>query len=546
MISRLCLPQFADSNNRALRERTLFAQRETYQWVHAPGQPPYCRGLPPGEAFGRMKQLRMRLDLVESAIDYGLARLRRLRGRNGRVARFRRYHTLDGLPPVAKRWFSDQEFARQRISGINPLLIRRADAIPENFPVTDEILHPVLPQGVTVKALLDQRRLFIQDYHEIAGLPLVMGRFQTAPIGLFWLDERRRLMPLAIQLGQSPEEAPVIFTPRDDRWLWLMARTHFQCADGTFHEVVAHLGRTHLFVETFWVATCRTLPAQHPLYALLRPHFLGTVAINYAARNTLIAPGGPIDESVAVGSEGALTLLARDYANWSFEQFDPVTQIEARGVADPDLLPGYYYRDDALALHRIIRSYVNDLLRLFYRSDEDVRGDMELQHWARELAAEHGGRVKGLPLHGGGLERFEDLHRIVSQLLFVCSVEHAAVNNGQYDQFGYIPNTPGAMYLPPPVDLGERSEANFVYALPPPYSVFQQLALVHLLSEETTTPLGSYPEDFFPDLPEAQAVVDRLRDDLDRAGHQIIARNRRLDVPYRYLEPAKVARSINT
>jgi hypothetical protein len=545
MISRLCLPQFADSNNRTLRARTLFAQRETYQWVHAPGQPPYCRGLPPGEAFGRMKQLRMRLDLVESAIDYGLARLRRLRGRNDRVARFRRYHTLDGLPPVAKRWFSDQEFARQRIAGINPLLIRRADAIPENFPVTDEILHPVLPQGVTVKALLDQRRLFIQDYHEIAGLPLVMGRFQTAPIGLFWLDERRRLMPLAIQLGQSPEEAPVIFTPRDDRWLWLMARAHFQCADGTFHEVVAHLGRTHLFVETFWVATCRTLPAQHPLYALLRPHFFGTVAINYAARNTLIAPGGPIDESVAVGSEGALTLLARDYANWSFEQFDPVTQIEARGVADPDLLPGYYYRDDALALHRIIRTYVNDLLRVFYRSDEDVRGDMELQHWARELAAEHGGRVKGLPLHGGGLERFEDLHRIVSQLLFVCSIEHAAVNNGQYDQFGYIPNTPGAMYLPPPVDLGERSEANFVYALPPPYSVFQQLTLVHLLSEETTTPLGSYPEDFFQGVPEAQAVVDRLRDDLDQAGHQIIARNRRLDVPYRYLEPPKVARSIN-
>ncbi|MEA3274287.1 MAG: lipoxygenase family protein [Pseudomonadota bacterium] len=359
------------------------------------------------------------------------------------------------------------------------------------------------------------------------------------------MDDQRHLMPLAIQLGQSPAESPLIFTQKDERWLWLTARSHVQCADGTYHEIISHLARTHLFVETFWVATCRTLPAQHPLYELLRPHFTGTIEINHQARNTLIVPGGPIDESIAVGSEGSLTLVGREYAQWSFEHFDPIAQIQARGVGDPELLPGYQYRDDALAIYQIIRTYVNDLLRFYYRSDDDVCADKELQGWAQELAADDGGQVKGLPLREGRLQRFEDLHQIIAQLLFVCSVEHAAVNNGQYAQLGYIPNTPGAMYLPPPQDRTPRSEANFVYALPPLRAVGEQLTLVHLLSQQTMTPLGSYPDGFFQGAPQAQAVVDRLRDDLARAGHRIAQRNAGLEVPYRYLEPQLIGRSIS-
>jgi hypothetical protein len=545
MTAHLLLPGSATPDQRALRARTLFAQREAYQWVHAPGQPPFCRGIPEGESFGKMKQVRLKLDLAESVANLAIAAVRRLRGGNDTIASFKRYYSLPAMPDVARRWASDREFARQRLDGINPLLIRRADEIPESFPVTEATVEGLLPAGTTLAGLLDRRRLFIQDYGAIAGLPKVFGRFQTAPIALFWVDDQRRLMPLAIQLGQSPAEAPIIFTPKDEHWVWLTARAHVQCADGTYHEIVAHLARTHLFVETFWVATCRALPAQHPIYALLRPHFEGTIAINNAARNTLIAPGGPIDESIAVGSEGSLTLVAREYANWTFQDFDPVAQIEARGVGDADLLPGYHYRDDALALYQVIRTYVHDLLRIFYPSDEEVRADEELQDWVATLAADEGGRVKGLPLSDHKLQRFEDLHLIIARLLFVCSVEHAAVNNGQYDQFGYIPNTPGAMFLPPPEDRTPRSEANFVYALPPPYAVGQQLTLVHLLSERTETPLGTYPDDFFQGVPRAQAAVDRFSDDLAQVGLRIAERNRSLEVPYRYLAPHLVARSIN-
>lgn len=184
-------------------------------------------------------------------------------------------------------------------------------------------------------------------------------------------------------------------------------------------------------------------------------------------------------------------------------------------------------------------------MRVFYPSDEEVQADEELQDWVATLAADDGGRVKGLPLSDHKLQRFEDLHLIISRLLFVCSVEHAAVNNGQFEQFGYIPNTPGAMFLPPPEDRTPRSEANFVYALPPPSSVGQQLALVHLLSQRTEAALGTYPDDFYQGLPQAQAVIDRFRDDLAQVGFQIAERNRCLEVPYSFLAPHLVGRSIN-
>ena len=317
-----------------------------------------------------------------------------------------------------------------------------------------------------------------------------------------------------------------------------------QSADGTYHEIVAHLTRTHLVMETFWVAACRSLPPQHPLHVLLKPHFTGTIHINDDARGTLIAPGGPIDESIAIGAEGCKTLIGLEYADWFFDVDEPRADFEARGVLDDAVLPHYHYRDDSLALYDVIARYIGDLLRVFYKSDEDVRGDGELQLWMQTLVAREGGRVRGLPLTDGQLMTVDDLVKIVSQIIFSVSVEHAAVNNGQYDQFGWIPNTPGAMYLPPPNDRDPRSEKNFVYALPDAYAVGQQLALVHLLSQRTLTPLGMYPDDFFRGHEAARHALDRFRADLEDAGRAMLERNASLAVPYQYLEPWRIGRSI--
>ncbi len=540
------LPQYASQQASTRRARALFVQREAYRWVHAPGQPPFCKGVPAGEAFTKTKAFLMDWDIGRTLADLALAAVIRFGRSDATIASFTRYYPLQRLPDVARkqRWQRDEDFARQRINGINPGLIKLAQEIPKKFPVTDDLLRGVLPAGETLAKLLDERRLFLVDYEALQGLERVTGRFQVAAIGLFWRDSRGQLMPLAIQLGQSEREAPVIFTPADEKWLWLMARTHLQCADGTYHEIVAHLLRTHLVMETFWVAAARALPPDHPLYVLLRPHFTGTIELNSEARSKMIAPGGPIDEAIAIGAEGSLTLIGQEYGHWSFADYDPYVDMERRGVLNAEILPDYYYRDDALRFYDAIRKYVESVLRYYYRSDEDVQNDSELQSWIVELISDDGGRVRGLPVENGKLNTFRDLHQIIAQILFLCSIEHAAVNNGQYDQFGFIPNTPGALYLPPPTDKSPRSEANLVYALPPAKAVGEQILLVHLLSLATLTPLGTYPEDFFVGVGGVRSALDYFRADLADIERDIADRNARLAVPYRYLDPSLVGRSI--
>ncbi|MCU0919065.1 MAG: hypothetical protein MUF16_01815 [Burkholderiaceae bacterium] len=541
---RICLPGAADSFEQAVRKRMLFAQRQAHEWTHAPGLPPYCRDLPASEAFTAEKNRWMAIDLVESVADYLLALVARIGHRNASVASFRRYYPLRPIPSVASRWMQDEEFARQRLDGINPYLLKLATELPEHFPVTDDTLRGVLPEGSRLATLLAERRLFLLDYALLHGLVPVLGRFCVAPIALFWRDGAGQLMPLAIQLGQSPAEAPVIFTPRDERWTWLMARSFVQCADGAYHEVVAHLQRTHLVMEPVWVAAARTLPEQHPLYQLLRPHFTGTLDINHMARGSLLAPGGPIDETIAIGAEGSLTLVGMAYDEWTFDDTDPVADLRRRGLDSAEVLPHYHYRDDALALYGAIRDFVEGVLRAYYRDDADVQSDPELQAWAQELESRDGARIRRLPLVDGRFQRIEDLHEVVSRFIFNASVEHAAVNNGQYDQFGWIPNTPGSMYLPPPRDHTVNDEASFVYALPDGLGVGEQLALVHLLSKRTTKPLGTYDEDFLVDNLAARGALDRFRARLDDIGRAIVERNRGLKVPYLYLQPWRVARSI--
>ena len=74
-----------------------------------------------------------------------------------------------------------------------------------------------------------------------------------------------------------------------------MAKTIVQIADANFHQAVSHLGRTHLFIEPFVIATHNQLSPTHPLSIVLTPHFAGTLAINDPAARILAAAGGLID-----------------------------------------------------------------------------------------------------------------------------------------------------------------------------------------------------------------------------------------------------------
>jgi Lipoxygenase len=531
---------------RLANERSLAVNRERYKWQHIPGMPPFSKHNP--EVAELRAEGRLGYDYSMSVLNgvfSGIAWTLDKSKRANRLSQYSRAYALRQKPDVATRWRTDAEFARQRLNGVNPLLLQRITQIPEKFAVTEEHVRYVLPGGVTLRSLLAEGRLFLCDWVELEQCPVAFGRFLSAPLALFWLDRNRQLMPLAIQLAQSIQDAKVVFTPSDEPWLWLTARTHVQAADAALHEIVAHLFRTHLTMETVFVAMCRTLPPQHPVHQFLAPHFEGTIYVNRGARETMIAPGGPIDEAIAVGTDGAYWLIAKAWETFSFTDLDPRENLQRRGVQSAEDLPGYYYRDDALLLWDAIGRYTENVLRHFYTDDAEVARDECLAHWFMELTTAEGGGISGIPGSDGNFRTFDNLHRMVRITMFTATCEHSAVNNGQYDIFGFIPNAPGAMYLPPPTTFDISSEGMFTYGLPPFKAVATQLKLVHLLSTPPMSRLGQYPAEFLREHQEVRRMVDRFLVDLDDIAFAIESRNARVPVPYTYLQPESIANSVS-
>ncbi len=571
------------------RDRALEVNQAIYRWKHLAGLPAFCDGLPKPEVDTSFDAARAAYDITTSI---GSAAIKTVgwtlyNARKNKLTHYDRFSLARTRPKVASRWLDDEEFARQRLNGVNPLLIERCEEIPEKFAVTNDRVHAVIGPE-TLETLAGTGRLYLCDWQELEGVPVNLGRFLTAPMALFWLDRRKVLMPLAIQLGQSAAEAPFVFTPADDRWLWLTARTHVQTADAAYHEVLTHLFRTHLSMETVKVALCRALPPQHPVHELLDPFFAGTISINHKARNDLIAPGGPIDLAISVGSDGAYWLMNQANETFKFTDLHPIKNLRerripdlerpylrdphdrppcqcdhtrackriedpkecdcshtARCLASDDKLPGYHYRDDVLLLWDAVGRFAHKVLRLYYKDDAAVAADEELADWCRELTSREGGRMKGLPLNNGKFTIFADLRYVVQQVIFTASCEHSAVNNGQYDYFGYIPNAPGSVYLPPPKTLDPKNEAEFCYMLPPMKSVDVQMTLVHLLSAPPMSRLGDFPDQFFLSIDPVHKEIDRFRDDLDQIALHIQERNKHLPVPYTYLDPVQIAGSVN-
>ena len=105
---------------------------------------------------------------------------------------------------------------------------------------------------------------------------------------LFYVGSDGKLKPIAIQLGQDPDDFP-IWTPNDGEWAWLLAKIWFRNADFQVHQMTSHLAYTHLLVEPIAIATFMCLPPQHPVYKLLRWHIQFVIAINTIGRKRIVS-----------------------------------------------------------------------------------------------------------------------------------------------------------------------------------------------------------------------------------------------------------------
>ncbi|MFN6469804.1 MAG: lipoxygenase family protein [Nostoc sp. SerVER01] len=474
-------------------------------------------------------------------------------------------------PEVAKNWQSDIEFGRQRLNGMNPVMIRKCKPgdinTDGNFAVNNEIINPVRGKDIDLTSALAENRLYILDYpifNKIitADLADQLGRYLQSPICLFYVDDQKQLVPVAIQLeektGAKNENIKQIFTPNSLPEDWSAAKLAVVSADLAYHEMLSHLLNTHLIIEPFAVSTNRKLSPQHILYQLLKPHFFNTLPINDMARNIFLGRGRLFDKTASLGYVGSNEILNRGYngINYSYEQ----TENQAQGLnfyqlalpynlvaRQVDELPNYYYRDDALLIWDAIKNYVDDVLRSHYKNDAEIIGDHQLQNWKDELL--NNGNIKGLltPDKCNQLNTLDDLIEIATNIIFTATAQHSAVNFGQYDYAAWIPNNPFAVYKPF-LDLFEPESENKVtlaQRLPKRFQSIVQIVLVKLLtiappysSKSLLTLTNPFSE------PMAKQAFNKFQTSLQEIETKISIRNASVSQPYTYLLPSRIAQSI--
>ncbi|XP_055450171.1 polyunsaturated fatty acid lipoxygenase ALOX12 [Psammomys obesus] len=534
------------------RDRELKERRQTYCWATwKEGLPRTiaadCKeDLPPNMRFHEEKRLDFEWTLKAGVLEMGLKRVYTL---------LRSWNCLEDFDQifwgrksalaekVHQRWQEDELFGYQFLNGANPMLLRRATSLPARLalpPGTGEL-------QAQLEKELQNGSLFEADFILLDGIPanVIEGerQFLAAPLVMLRLDPAGKLLPMAIQI-QPPRPgcpAPALFLPSDPPLAWLLAKIWVRSSDFQLQELQFHLLHTHLVAEVIAVATMRCLPGLHPVFKLLVPHIRYTMEINTRSRTQLISDGGIFDQVVSTGGGGHVQLLRRAVAQLTYRALCPPDDLADRGLLS---VPGALYARDALQLWEVTSRYVKGMVHLFYQSDAVVQGDPELQAWCQEIT-EVGlchAQDRGFPV---SFQSRAQLCHFLTMCVFTCTSQHAAINQGQLDWYGWVPNAPCTMRMPPPTSKDGVTMETVMGSLPDAQKACLQMTITWHLGrlQPDMVPLGHHKEKYFSD-PRSKAVLSQFQADLGNLEKEITARNAQLELPYEYLKPSRVENSI--
>jgi len=420
-------------------------------------------------------------------------------------------------------WRKDEEFARQMVAGLDPVIIQRLQSFPPKSKLDPDMYGSQLSSitashvetnldGLTVEQALDDNKLFILDHHE-AVTPYVnrINSLSTkiyASRTILFLKKDGTLRPVAIELSLPPsdqgrESVRKVFTPADEGGqgaLWQLAKAYVAINDSGYHQLISHWLKTHAVTEPFVIATNRQLSVMHPVHKLLSPHFRDTMNINALARQILINAGGFLERTVFPGKY-AMEMSAVVYKDWRFDEQGLPADLLKRGMAVVDssmphglklMIEDYPYAVDGLEIWFAIDSWVKEYLSLYYHNDDAVKSDTELQAWWTEIRNVGHGDKKDEPWWYR-METVEEVEKALTTIIWVASALHAAVNFGQYPYGGYMPNRPSMSrrFIPEEgsqefSELVENPDLFFLGTISSRFQTTLGMVLVEILSNHST------------------------------------------------------------
>ncbi|KAJ3670654.1 hypothetical protein LUZ60_008080 [Juncus effusus] len=482
------------------------------------------------------------------------------------------------LPHVIKEdkfaWMSDEEFGREMLAGVNPVLIRRLEEFPptskldrrvygdHTSTITAEHIEKNL-EGLSVHEALSKNRIFILDHHDnfmpyLSKINALSGNYIYATRTLLFLKEDETLKPVAIELSlphpDGFEHGPIskVYTPAlegVESSIWLLAKTYVVVNDSCFHQLISHWLNTHAVMEPFIIATHRQLSVMHPIHKLMSPHYVDTMNMNALARQTLINAGGFFEATIFL-RKYALTMSSDVYKSWRLNEQGLPDDLIKRGMAveDPSspnklrlLIKDYPYAVDGLAVWSAIELWVNEYCSIYYPNDDNVIHDNELQAWWKEVREVGHGDLKDKSWWPQ-MHTVNELTQTCTTIIWIASALHAAVNFGQYSYAGYLPNRPTVSRLPMPEHgteeykkLEKDLETVFLKTITSQKQSMYSVSLIEVLSRHSTDEvyLGQRDIPEWTSDDEALTAFDRFSERLIRIEEKINQMNQDPDLKNR-------------
>lgn len=155
------------------------------------------------------------------------------------------------------------------------------------------------------------------------------------------------------------------------------------------------------------------------------------------------------------------------------------------------VLQDYPYATDGLEIWVAIKKWVKDFCSFFYKDDEAIRADVELQGWWSEIRTlGHGDKLNETWWYQ--MTTISNLVEALTTLIWTTSAQHASLNYGQYAYNGYPPNRPTLCkkFIPHEgtTEFGEflkDPDKFFLKMLPDRFEMSLAVALVNVLSRHT-------------------------------------------------------------
>ncbi len=337
-------------------------------------------------------------------------------------------------------------------------------------------------------------------------------RFTPATITLLIQDKTSKaLTPVAISVSGKAGNGLQLFTrARCTPFAWIYALQAAKCSITVYGIWLGHVYHWHIVTAALQMTLFNSFDGNHPIYEMLAPQSEYLIPFDDAL--LLLWPSAAPPTSITTGYM-FLEFLNVYAGNRSFYDDDPKVTLANYGISEGDFTVNekwdcFPMAGNLLEIWDAVEDYARQCVAHFYKNDDAVANDKELQMWITTSGQTEGGNVQGI----GIINTINALGGFLASIVYRLSVHGCSrLNPSANPVLTFVANFPPCLqdktipqpdsaltqqdilnYLPQTGTIGEMMTFYNTFGFSAPYETFLPLggnkANLFFPGDETSPP----------------------------------------------------------